>query len=703
MRGNLVVGLQLFFAVCLICSGSVAGVAGQPSQSDTQVTAVSATTGPLFQQNETTTPIRHKDPDEAASEDATTALQRELAARLSQRLSQSSVNISQGEYEQAQAVLGDDYSELLQKYSEVAEDSGVETTAADFEQAQEKQQSLSTQVSEYQRTQEAYREAKAAGNDTRARKLARELLRTQNTIQQNASDLNQSYTDIQTTLGVDTSVGQQEVRTVSENISETQAQIRDAEFTDTHLRAEAVTQNGSFSDPIRMSGTLQTASGEPIESQRVNITVGAQTYPVTTSDTGSFTLHYRPVTQPLGTHSVPVRYEPTTASLYLGADSSINVSLTQSSATVRIHNASQNVGFNDPVSLRGRVTANETAVGELPLVVSLGGQPIAQIATERNGSFALSERLNATIPTGERSLTITTPYTNRSVAVSETTASVQIVGRTPTLTATTRPQGNTSVVVSGQLTGPDGTPLANTTVTVSADDHRLTETSTGPNGTYELALQSDSLPENASALQVRYADAQSNLEAVTTVASLPSRFAPANGGILTAIQQQPLITVALVGALLSFSGGGMYLYRQRQSAPAPSSSDVASADEETPDATPGDTDTTSEQAPPTLESAERALADGHPDDAVVLAYTAVRPQVATQYPIDTQLTHWQFYNAAVAAGIAEGSALESLTTAYERARYAADPVGLDTAEEVLTTAEGLQHSLEQDDVSDPDT
>ena len=313
MRRTLVVGLQLFFVVGLIWSGSVAGTAAAPTHPETQLAAGSTPHGPLFQQNDTSTPIRHKDPDEASSDDTTAALQRELASRLSQRLSQSSVNISQGEYEQAEEILGDEYSELLDKYSEVAEANNGGSSAADFEQAQERQRSLATQVADYQRTREAYREAKAAGNDTRARALARELLRSQNAIQQNASELNQTYSRIQVDSGVDTSTGQQQVQTVSQNISETQAQIREVEFTETRLTVQAGTQNGSFTNPITVSGRLRTASGESIQSQRVNITIGTQTYPVTTTDTGRFTLQYRPVTRSIRDQSIDVSHPPPTA------------------------------------------------------------------------------------------------------------------------------------------------------------------------------------------------------------------------------------------------------------------------------------------------------------------------------------------------------------------------------------------------------
>jgi hypothetical protein len=642
----------------------------------------------VFQQNETATPVRHENPDEADEEDSTAAVRQALASRLGQRLEQSSVNLTDGQYEQAQAVLGDEYSELLGQYAEVSADSESGETVEDFQQAREQQQTLANDVSEYQRTYRDYRDAKSAGETQRARELARQLLTLQETIQQNSSDLNTTYSELQAGSGVDTTTEAQQIQSVSQNVTEIQEQVRDAEFTPTRLTARTTNRNGSFVEPIGIQGTLHTTNGTAVGAEQINITVDSQTYAVTTNESGSFTLLYRPVTQPLATDSVSVAYEPTVSSLYLGSNTTVNTSITEATvATLRVDTITTTAGFNDQLTVRGQVTANNTSVGGLPLSVQIGTRDVARVETGENGSFTVQGRLPADIAPGNRPIRITTTEDNQAVTARES-RTIDIVRRTPTLTATTGPEGNETIIVSGQLTGPDGTPLSNEALSVRVQNETTVQIETGPDGTYEHTLAVETLPANASTVTVQYQSGTSNLAAVTATAALPAQYTPSQPGVLASLQQRPLLSLVGLGLIFSALGGSVYVYRRTTQ---------SSTEKRDPPAEYPESQTAtgySESAPPTLASARSALERDEVNEVVISAYTAIRTEIANRYSISPQTTHWQFYNAAVDHDIPMAGEFETLTTQYEAAQYAPNPVTADAAHEMLTTAEDIQDTLD---------
>ncbi|WP_156105751.1 hypothetical protein [Halobellus rufus] len=599
--------------------------------------------------------------------------------------------MSEGQYEQAEAALGDEYTQLLSQYADVSEDGDGTSSAESFEQARTQQQTVSEELSEYQRTYQAYREAKAAGNETRTRALARELLALQNGLEENVSELNGTYTEIQTSTEVDVSTERDRLQSVSQNVSETSTEIRSAEFTSTQLSVRTEEPHGSFIEPIEITGALRTADGEPIESSTVAISVGEQTHSVQTTERGSFTLSYRPVTHPVDLETVTVAYEPSNASLYLGANDTINVSVSQTTATVQLQNVSDSAGFNDRVTVRGSVSVNGTPVGNLPLEVQLDEETLSTGTTMPNGSFVIDGRVDESPAVGAQPLTITSSQQNRSIAVSSANTTLDIVQYESTLTATTSPDGNESMLLSGRLSGPENRSLPEKTLTVQAHNETVTELSTGADGTYERSIALSRLPENASTLTVQYAATDSNLNSASATATVPHRMTASESGILTTLQQ-PLPVLVIVGTLLSLSGGGVYAYRQRrttQSQTAESEQTTTSHEDDTTADQPTDADTDV-----ALSSATAALDRGETDQAVVMAYTAIRAQIADHYSVPTQATHWQFYTAAVDKDLPVRAEFEELTTRYEQAQYAPEPVSTATAETTIETAANIADGLD---------
>jgi len=86
-----------------------------------------ASGGAVAQATETPTEngtVQHERPEAAGESGDLQALQRWLDGRLSGQLESSTVALSEGEYERARAMLGDDYDERLDQYVDVAGETG---------------------------------------------------------------------------------------------------------------------------------------------------------------------------------------------------------------------------------------------------------------------------------------------------------------------------------------------------------------------------------------------------------------------------------------------------------------------------------------------------------------------------------------------------------------------------------------------------
>lgn len=714
-------------------SATLEPVAGTAPELDAGASAHKSDTGRVFQQNETprnATPPRHENPDEAESNESLSSLRAALASRLSTRLRGSSVNISQGEYDRARRVLGDEYTGLLSEYADVAEQQGDERTAENFREARDEQTSLAENVSEYQRTQDAYREAKANGNDARARELARRMNRLASNVSDSSARLNRTYADMEENVSQpDSPAGsrtrdaiaesRQRVSDVSQNVSRTQREIREQEFTQTTLRVKAADESASFTDPIEVTGTLQTADGDPVAEQTVRIGVGNRRYTVDTDEGGSFALTYRPVTVPAGTTGVPVRYLPDDASLYLGSNATAPVAVEQTTGTVRVRNVSTGDSSRDPIRVAGDVRVERTPVGGLPLVISVGDSVLATTRTDANGSFAVSGRLDER-PTAEtQSVGIRTQQTDRAVVVNETPTSVQFDLRPPTLTVETQVTDDGDVRVFGRLAYPDGTPVPDEPLVVLAAGEELARTTTGANGTYSVTVDEEAIPTDASEIVVRRASNQSGSASGTDggagLGNAPVAGAGSSGVSAPVPVQSEGVAFGALDFLTNHRSAGvvfavvvagvvssLYVLRRRRLSPPDPTNESEGTGPAGTAAGPESTGATSDpgQSRPSLDPAEDALERGATDDAVAFAYGAVRARLLDEYPVDERATHWQFYRSAERADVPERESLRALTETYERARYGPVRISSDAARAALDAAQRVWEASADADRSD---
>jgi len=661
---------------------------------------------------------RHEDPDDASESGDLQATKGWLEGTMGERLERSSIQLSQGEYEEARSYVGDDYDDALGKYVDVAGETRVEgddETAEQFQQAREKQQSLAEDVQEYQETRAEYEEARANGNETRARELARELERQAEAIQRNASELQRIFERISNRTAVDMTEAQRAIENVSENVSEQQAAVREATFVETRLSLSTDVETISFTEPLEATGRLVAANGSPVADRRVRVRVGEQTLTTRTDAAGRFTLRYRPTTMPVGEQAVTVRYVPANSSIYLGSNERISVTVAQVQPHLEVAIRDEELAFADPIVVNGSVGAEGVGAAAVPVVVFLGDTRLGETTTGANGSFTFEGQVPATVAAGERELTARVPFEDRALASSNGSANVQIASTPTRLGLTERTDTSDGLRVAGQLTTPDGTPVAGQAVVVALEETTLGTVRTGENGSFASTMKVPGRlrPESGAAtleLVAAFDGQGTNLDASRATATVEVTAPNAPGGTgdegpggETADGVRvplpggdelriPKSVLALVGVavLVVLFGGVVFRRRWRREEELQEPSEPSPA---ATGSTVGSAPSGAESTP--LDDAERHLEASAPDDAVAAAYAAIRQEVATALAVTGASTHWEFLQTAREAGLdgERSVALEALTERFERAAFAPGAVSVDEAEQVVNAARTLVQSV----------
>jgi hypothetical protein len=672
-------------AVALISSPAAAVPPASPTSQTDAVEATGATPGPHFQQNNTT--VRHENPDEAGSEDRLEELQGALAARLADRLRGSTLQLSRDQYDRARSVFGDDYDESLERFVDVAGERGDDAAADSVRETTRTQRSYVETVSEYDRTYDRYQAAKERGDEDEARRLARRLDRLATDAQGNATSLDRLYETLSNRTGENFTATRTQVDAIQANVTDRQAEIRAAEFTQTDIELVRTDDEGSFLDPVEVVGVLREQDGPPLADRRVRLTLGPREYAVRTSETGRFRLSYRPTTAPVSTESLTVRYRPAETSVYLGSNATFDVSIDATRADVTLQSAPERVGFGQRAALRGQVTAGGTPVAGVPLTVALGDAGLATVTTDEDGRFVVDARLGATPTPGTHQIHVDSQRAGAAVTVEAAVGEVRVVEREPTLTARAT-ETDAGVRVSGRLRGPNGTAVGGQSVRLVVGGTVVQTVQTDSEGRYATALDEHTVSaRNVSRVTVRFTGTGTNLAAAeATASSVGSTADPSQSSLLT-----PVTGAAALASLLVTVAAVVTLRRRRDDPPGP---DAPSIDSSEPDVT----DTPSR---PTLDPARAALEDGDPNGAVTAAYATTRSLVARSFDVDERATPGQFVRAARRVELSRLEDLRHLTDAYERARYSRGGVSLEEAESALDAAEQVVTTI-RPPVSEPE-
>lgn len=657
--------------------------------------SVVATAAPQETATANETAVRHVDPAAAESDGDLTALESYLQRQLASRLARSQVQVSQGQYQRAQSVLGDQYRDLLGKYVDVEGDTRGRDESQLFNETGREQREFAEDVQRFRDTREAYREARAAGDTQRARRLARELHARATAVRQTGRNLSQSYGRLGNVTGVNVSDTRTSVNATVRNVTAEGAEIAAAEFTETDLTVSAASEAISFVEPLELEGRLETANGTALADRSITLRIANRTLTTTTDGDGEFAVTYRPVRLRLATEQLSIRYQPANESVYLASNATVAVAPEQVTPDLSVTAVTERARFRDAVTAEGQVTVGDEPVPHARVGVFLDGRRLATGQTDADGEVDLSAPLPADVPVGEQALAVRVLGQNRTVGPAAVNRTLAVRATKTNLSVTAEPAGD-RVRLSGRLTTASGVPVAGRTVAIRRNESLVTTVRTGPDGRYTATVPATTGSRHRFATV--YDEPSTNLRASRARTSLALPADEDAGANLTlpddadaeAIEQRltnlleeyPLL---VAGGLLGLAGllvVGVVAWRRRgESESAADTSTAAAADEDRAATVADATDSTTDPL-----AAARSELDENANAAVEQAYRTVRTRLRDRDIATAEATHWEFYQAAREADV-DAAALERLTMAYERAAF--DPRGIAEADarQALTVAE----------------
>ncbi|KPN32316.1 hypothetical protein SY89_03084 [Halolamina pelagica] len=680
----------LIATVALLCVlQAVAGagvVAGASTASATELAQMTPTPT-----NNTT--VQQENPDDVDESGDTEALESYLAQSLAERLGDSAIRISESEYEQGRSILGDEYDSTLEKYVDVAgetDDSGADS----FDQAAESQRELAGTAETYNETYQEYQEARANGNDTRARELARDLNRLATDANASARQLADAYTRIENATGVDLSAAEQEAMSVAEEVSEQHETVMAETFVETRLSVQTSADTVSFADPATVEGRLTLENGSALRNETVRIRIGEQVETVETDSDGRFTVTYRPVTIENGTDAVSVAYLPASESPYLGSNATLDTTIVQTTATLTVDSESARTSFGDNVTVAGRAHVDGVAVEGARVRVTVDEITLGTVTTGANGSYDLTSSLPASVESGDQSVEAVIVPTDSAVGSGVASTPLTVETTSTTLSLNVTGTSTERVRLTGELTTAEGAPIAGQTVDLRIAGTTVAAVETRADGTFSATVTPQAELTGTVPVRALYDAPSSNLAGATAraaldLAQLGARSTTANetntgtGTDSSVVENDAWpLSVELLGgggvAVLSVLAIG-WLVRRGET----------STDEESPApaASPPTASSTDEGGTDRVAKATALLDEGDSAAAIQAFYGAVRRSLSTG---DDSQTHWEFYATASDRLQPErAGALERLTEAYEQVVYSPDGVATEDAAAVVADAASL--------------
>lgn len=653
--------------------------------------------------NDTT---RHEDPGAAGGDGDLAAVRGWLGGRMAVRLESCVVDVGTGATDVC--ALEDEYPEWLGKYVDVADDTREETDdrmGESFGSASDDAETYAETVASFRETHREYRDAREAGDEARARELARQLQRDGAAVVRTSDDLRGQFRTLEDVGGVDLADGRESLNATEANVTATVEEVEREQFVPTALAAELRPRTVSFLEPGTVTGRLTAENGSPVADRRIELRVGERVLSTRTDGSGAFSLAYRPTTIPASTESLTVRYRPRNASAYLASETTVPVAVTPVAPDVTVEARPSTVGFGDAVTVSGRVAAGGVGAPGVPVVVALDGRRLGEVRTDASGAFELTGAVGATDGPGSVAVGATMPLSGRALASTDGAATVTVETTATALGVDAAADGPASVAVEGALRTADGRAVPDQPVAVRVEGTTVETLRTGGDGAFRGTATVPSSLHSGESPTVRvvaaYGGGGTNLgpSNASAVVTLPAGGAGASGGDGGGVLSRPVGWVpgepavwqllGLVGLAALLALG--WVLRQRGFRPGGVGAPAGRPDDDESAPTPDPSPSAGEQPTP-LEAARERLA-GDPDGAVLLAYAAVRRALAgAGAPGRSRAdTHWEFLAACADDGLdaAAVDGLTRLTEAYERAAYAPSSVSADAAASALEAADGL--------------
>ncbi|WP_239642108.1 hypothetical protein [Natrinema versiforme] len=639
------------------------------------------------EQNETPS---HRNPDSYSEGGNIEGVENWLTDQLTSQLGDGAIQLSEGEYELANEYVGEEYRDRLSQYADVAGQTEGESLEEDFEEAGENQSRLSEAVADYRETKEEYEAAREAGNEERARELARELETLANEIETLGGSVRESYDEIEAATGANLSESDAAVEEVNNDIQTEQETVREQQFEETELTLEPERTDISFTEPLIAAGELRTADGNPIANEEIQLAIGNHSERVATDSAGRFTLEYRPANESLSTDELEVQYVPETQSTYLGDETTVNVSIEQSEPAVSLNEASNEVSYGEEATVVGEVTVDGVPVDGVTLAVVLEGERIGT-AEVQNGIFGTSATIPASVENGDQDLRVRLPFEEQALAAAADATTVTVRETESALSVEATSVGERELMVNGTLATAGGDGVASQTVQFRIDGMTVSSVTTEDGGTFgDTVTVPESVDEGEVTVSATYDGRGSNLEPATVET------------VITIGETGPLSTAVWVaGGFIVVIAAGLLVWWFRRSGDD-KAVPVGPADDQGTAVSGGTVADQSSSTPPDtveplLEQASEQLSNGQPNNAARTGYAAVRRALSSQIDEQGSLTHWEFYRNYPSDDGTETELLYEITSEYERAAFDRGDVSTDEAAGTLETARQLCSPDDLDD------
>ncbi|WP_255681355.1 hypothetical protein [Natrinema sp. SYSU A 869] len=674
----------LTFLVLLLGATAGAGLTGVAVAKDgdaVQRVAVQQTDSEE-DQNETSP---HRNPDNYSENGDLEGVEGWLTDRMSSQLGEGAIQLSEGEYELAKGYIDEEYQNRLEQYVDVAGETEGNNLADEFENASEKQSQLTDAVQEYRETKAEYEAAREAGDEGRARELARELETLANEINSLGGSVRESYDSVEAGTGADLSEPNAAIEGVTEDIRSEQMTVREQEFVETDLTVTPERETISFVEPLVATGELRTSDGDPIADTEIRLDINNHTKRVSTDSNGVFSLEYRPTTESLSVEELEVRYVPNTQSTYLGDRTNVSVSIGQTEPTVSLSEASSEVAYGTEATVAGEVDVDGVPVDDVPLAVILDGQRIGTV-TVTDGEFNGSANVPASVPDGETELRVRFPFEDRALAPTSDASGIMVRETDSSLSVAGTSAGDGRVVLDGTLATDGGDGIGGEPVQIQIDGTTVGNTTTMADGTFEETVTiPNSVGGNDMGVVAVYEGHESNIKSATAETIVTVGSGRTELGL-------PRWDWLAVGFGLVIVGGlvGWWYRQSGGTSPAPNG---PGADQDSP--ATGIESSGSEQSvhqfavEPLLERASDQLSRGRPDDAAHSSYVAVRQALSSQIDGRDALTHWEFYRTFQNEDETKATLLREVTEGYESAAFGQDRISTTEATAVLERAQAL--------------
>ena len=667
----------------------------------------------------------HERPAEVGEQGDLAAVQAWLAGRMTEIHVDCAEDLTAGDAVACDR-LDDEYPDHLDRYVSVERDrTGGNDTARTFEETRNEQGALANETDAYWDTYEEYQAARAAGDQERSRRLARELTERSDRIRALGGSLDERFARLENRTGRDYSDARRATNETVMDVRRTTVQVQETEFTPSRLSASTNDTTASFRQPAVVAGRLTAENGTALAGRTVTVTVDGRTVATVETDAdGRYDATYRPVTTTTGPTTVLARYEPTGVDPFLGSNASTAVAVEVSPAAVEVDVDDDRVAFGETVPVRVRVSVLGRAVPGAPARVFVGSEQVATGRTGEDGAVSPGGSVPATVDDGERTVTVRVSRSGTALEPTEGTVPVTVESSATDLTVEGILDGE-ELVVSGQLTA-NGRAVPDQPVGVNVDGETRETATTDGDGRYRVRVPRDTGGRGAWSVTADYEEPETNLGPTSTTRHLRAddvaatdgtdtgttllgelRQLAAGSAFLRTLSDEALLGLAAAALALLVGGvaGAAWLLRRRAASEPPAQSDEGvtpaavdapdgeeaagpSGDGTTPDVA-GDGTSATLDGPRALDVARARLGGGAPDEAVRIGYGAVRRQLSAEGTIEGDpRTHWEFYRDADAELSEErAAALERLTVAYQRAEFAPEGVGPGTARAALTAAE----------------